>query len=204
MPSRNVLKVRIPESYYHVYARGGNKQKIFLESSDYKYFLLLLERYLSKEQKISKDGTPYPNFHNNIELIAYCLMTNHFHLFIYQHEAESLEKLMRSLMTSYSRYFNLKHKRTGPLFESRYKAARVDNDSYLQHITRYIHLNPRLWETYRYSSFKYYRDSNEPAWLKNERILQLFDNRNEYVEFVSDYEEQKAIIDELKYQLADR
>ncbi|CAN5675478.1 hypothetical protein BH23PAT2_BH23PAT2_08840 [soil metagenome] len=51
MPSRNVTKERVPESFYHVYARGGSKQKIFLEASDYKYFMSLFERYLSDEQK---------------------------------------------------------------------------------------------------------------------------------------------------------
>lgn len=109
---------------------------------------------------------------------------------------------MRSLMTSYSRYFNLKYKRTGPLFESRYKAVRLDNDSYLQHITRYIHLNPRLWQTYRYSSLNYYRAGREPEWLNTSKVLELFLSRKDYLEFVADYEEQKDMLAELKHQLA--
>ena len=130
-------------------------------------------------------------------------MTNHFHLFIYQEENGQLEKFMRSLMTSYSKYFNLKYKRSGPLFESRYKAVMVDNDSYLQHITRYIHLNPRLWESHKYSSLKYYREGNEPEWLHTEAILEIFEGRNEYLDFISDYEEMRDEMNVLKYQLAD-
>jgi putative transposase len=203
MPSRNVSKIQSPDSYYHVYARGGNKQKIFLESSDYHYFTRLFERYLSKEKVLSKVGVAYPNFDLHLELLSYCLMSNHFHILIYQIDTPSLEKFMRSMMTSYSRYFNLKYKRSGPLFESRYKAVRIDQDDYLTHITRYIHLNPRLWLTYRRSSLKYYIGGNEPYWLKNEKILDLFDSRIEYQVFVSDYEEMKNTLEDLKHQLAD-
>ena len=204
MPSRNVSKVQISDSYYHVYVRGGNKQKIFLDVTDYKYFLNLFERYLSKEQTTSKDGTPYPNFYKKVELLAYCLMTNHFHLLVYQHAIPSLEKLMRSMMTSYSRYFNLKYKRTGPLFESRYKAVRIDDDSYLQHITRYIHLNPRYWEKYKFSSLKYYKNSSSPEWLNPKKVLEMFSDREEYMEFVADYEEMRDTLSEIKYNLADQ
>jgi len=202
MPIKNVTKVQAPDSYYHIYARGANKQKIFLESADYKYFLKLFARYLSKDQAFSKTGEPYPNYHANLELLAYCLMSNHLHLFVYQKEVPYLEKFMRSLMTSFSRYFNLKYKRTGPLFESRYKAIRLDNDVYLQHITRYIHLNPRLWQTYRYSSLGYYRAGDPPEWLKIKKILDLFKSRQDYMKFVADYEELSDMLSELKYRLA--
>lgn len=202
MPIRNVSKQQAPESYYHIYARGANRQKIFPEAADYKYFLSLLERYLSPKPAISKTGVAYPHFREKVEVLAYCLIGNHFHLYIFQQDTPFLEKFMRSLMTSYSRYFNLKYKRTGPVFESRYKAVRTDNDSYLQHISRYIHLNPRLWQTYRYSSLGYYRDGKEPIWLDTSRILELFNSREDYLDFVADYEEQRDMMSTLKYQLA--
>lgn len=204
MPSRNVTKQQAPDSYYHVYVRGSNKQKLFIEDIDYKYFLKLFERYLSEKPVISKTGELYPNFLNEIEVLAYCLMSNHFHLLLYQADVPYLEKFMRSLMTSYSRYFNLKYKRTGSMFESRYKAVRIDQDIYLQHITRYIHLNPRLWERYKYSSLGYYRDGNEPYWLNTDRILELFTSRQDYIKFVADYEEMRDTLGDLKYQLADQ
>lgn len=203
MPSKNIRKDYVPNSYYHIYSRGGNKQKIFNEDIDYKYFLKLFERYLSSDPVISKTGAIYPNFLGNIEIVAYCLMANHFHLLIYQTDAEHLEKFMRSIMTSYSRYFNLKYKHTGPVFESRYKAVRIDQEVYLQHITRYIHLNPRLWQRYKYSSLKYYSDGKEPNWLSNIRVLELFTSRQEYMDFVADYEEMDSILHDIKYQLVD-
>ena len=203
MPSKNVLKEWVPESYYHVYARGGSKQPIFLDAADYRYFTNLFPRYLSKKDVLSKVGTKYPKYWREIQLNAYCLMRNHFHLLVFQEELPYLEKFMRSIMTSYSRYFNLRHKRTGSLFESRYKAVRIDDDSYLQHISRYIHLNPRYWENYYNSSLKYYRDGAEPDWLTTRPILEIFDSRSDYMEFVTDYEEMRDTISELKYQLAD-
>jgi len=165
MPSRNILKHYAPQSYYHIYARGSSKQKIFLEQADYKYFIKLFERYLSNKEQRSTTSEIYPNFKDRVEVLSYCLMTNHFHILLYQKSTDDMQKFMRSVMTSYSRYFNLKYKRTGALFESRYKASRIDSDSYLQHITRYIHLNPKNWKHYRHSSLKYYKDGKGPNWL---------------------------------------
>ncbi|MEI7917827.1 MAG: transposase [Candidatus Saccharibacteria bacterium] len=204
MPSRNIKKVQLPESFYHVYARGSNKQKVFIDNSDYAYFIHLINRYLSKHLEISENGEVYPNFIGKVEIVAYCLMKNHFHLLIYQVDTPFMEKFMRSMMTSYGVYFNLKYKRTGPVFESRYKAVLVDNEKYLQHITRYIHLNPRYWEQYKYSSLKYYLHGNEPHWLVNGKILDLFTSRQDYVDFISDYNETNDDSDALKGLLADK
>jgi len=196
--------VDVEHSYYHVYARGASKQPIFLEPDDFVYFINLFPRYLSDNQQISPTGLPYPHFSAKLQLLAYCLMDNHFHLLFYQVEQGALASFMRSLMTSYSGYFNRKYGRTGSLFESRYKASRIDTPQYLEHISRYIHLNPRYWQRYAYSSFRYYKQGEEPEWLAPQRILDIFASRQEYVDFVADYESQKQIIDELKYELADK
>lgn len=204
MPSRNVTKEQVADSYYHVYVRGINKQNLFNLDNDYKYFIGLVERYFSQEVLVSKNGGLYPCFLGKIEIVAYCLMPNHFHMLIYQVDVPFLEKFMRSLMTSYSKYFNLKNKRTGSIFESRYKAVRIDQNVYLQHISRYIHLNPRRWERYRYSSLRYYRDGNAPHWLNANRILEQFSSARSYMEFVSDYQEMHDTLSDLKHQLADK
>lgn len=203
MPSRNVNKVDIAESFYHVYARGGNKQKIFLDTQDYMYFLQLFQRYLGLEPAQSKTGVPYPHYRGGVDLVAYCLMQNHFHLLLYQVRESQMRGLMQSVMTSYSRYFNLRYKRTGPVFESRYKAACIKVDAYLQHITRYIHLNPRHWEHYRHSSLRYYLGNQPPEWLEPRRATSLYDGSEDYREFVADYEANKRMLDELKHELAD-
>lgn len=204
MPSRNALKKDIAESFYHVYARGSNKQPIFIEPSDYDYFLKLFARYLSTKQTENKAGRLYPQFSGQIDLLAFCLMGNHFHLLLYQTEEGFMPAFMRSLMTSYSKYFNLKYRRTGPLFESRYKAARITSQSYLEHISRYIHLNPRYWKRYRYSSLRYYLDTKPGEWLKPEKITSLFKGKTKYMAFLEDYEDHKQMLEEIKHELADR
>ncbi len=201
MPSRNTIKNDVAESYYHVYARGNNKQIIFLEAKDFIYFEKLLARYLSTVPLTSKEGFVYPNYNTQMNLLAYCLMSNHFHLLIYQADVGTMTKFMRSVMTSYSLYFNLKYKRTGRLFESRYKASRISNQDYLEHISRYIHLNPRYWKNYLFSSFQYYKSGVYPEWLQPEKIMILFGNPGAYQAFLEDYEDHKQMLKEIKQEL---
>jgi putative transposase len=202
MPSRNVLKVDVTDSFYHVYARGNSRGKVFPEAEDYEQFIAFLKRYLSAEEAHDQYGVSYPNFYNKIELIAFCLMPNHFHLFVYQHQQGAMTALMRSLLTSYSRYFNKKYHRSGPLFESRFKASLISDDAYLQHITRYIHLNPRQWRTYEWSSLKYFLHHSSETWIRPKRVLVLFNGSEDYLQFIEDYTSHKQMLDILKHELA--
>ena len=204
MPSRNVLKIDIPESYYHIYARRASKEPLFVNDGDYRYFIELFKRYLSEEVILDKTGVGYTKYQNQINLLAFCLMSNHFHLLVYQKDIGYMTKLMRGIMTSYSRYFNLKYKRTGSLFESRYKASRIDTQQYLEHISRYIHLNPRYWQRYEYSSISFYKGSEQtPDWINTNLILGLFKSTEDYIKFLKDNKDHKQMLDEIKYELAD-
>jgi putative transposase len=202
MPSRNVLKLDASDSFYHVYARGNSRGKVFPEADDYAMFIRLLQRYLSAEEAHDPYGVSYPNFYNKIELVSYCLMSNHFHLLVYQHQQGAMSVLMRSLLTSYSRYFNKKYHRSGPLFESRYKASLISDDAYLQHITRYIHLNPRQWRSHEWSSLKYFLQPSMETWIRPKRIISMFNSADEYVKFIEDYTSHKQMLDILKLELA--
>lgn len=204
MPSRNTVRTDLPDSYYHVYARGVNRQPIFLDQLDFDFFIGLFARYLSKKPATSRFGEPYPNFHKQINLLAYCLMNNHFHLMVYQIDQGALAGLMKSVMTSYSRYFNNRYKRTGSLYENRYKASLITSDEYLQHISRYIHLNPRSWKRYSNSSISYYRDGAEPDWLDTSSVLARYTDRGGYLNFVADYKTRRDELEEIKHELADQ
>ncbi|HEY4714156.1 MAG TPA: hypothetical protein VIH30_07975, partial [Aquirhabdus sp.] len=83
MPSKHVVKEYAPDSYYHIYSRGVEKRQIFLDEKDFAVFLNMLKRYLSPVGAFDLSRREYPNFANQIELNAYCLMQNHFHLLIY-------------------------------------------------------------------------------------------------------------------------
>jgi hypothetical protein len=114
-----------------------------------------------------------------------------------------MAQFMRSLLTSYSMYFNRKYKRSGPLFESRYKASLISEDAYLEHVTRYIHLNPRDWQRYDYSSLPYYLQQISDEWVRPERISSRFSDPTAYLSFVQDYTQHKELLDILKHELAD-
>lgn len=202
MPAKNSLKQDIEDSYYHVYSRGVNRAPIFNTEIDYVVFLSLLKRYLSTKPTKNNNGTVYPHLHYDIELLAFCLMPNHFHLLVYQSSQAAMQQLMRGVLTSYSMYFNKKYKRSGPLFEGRYKATLISSEPYLMHISRYIHLNPKKWRTYGYSSLGYYRGELSAQWLKPGRIIELFDSLGDYLNFVEDYEAHKQQLDQIKTILA--
>ena len=202
MPGRNILKDDVADCYYHVYARGVNKEKIFKDSADFSFFLSLLSRYLSPSDTSTYRGLAYAKLHASMELLAYCLMQNHFHLLVYQIDQGTMTRLMRGVMTSYSHYFNTKYERTGPLFETRYRASRIQDDSYLLHISRYIHLNPLDWRRYEYSSFGSYTNAHRPDWLMPAKIQSLFGTAEAYIQFIQDYEERRDELEVLKHALA--
>lgn len=196
------MKIDADDTYYHVYARGVNKQVIFVEDSDYVFFEWLLKRYLSHDEVTNRRGVPYEKHHDAITLVAYCIMPNHFHLLFHQIHAAAMQHLMRGVMSSYSRYFNQKYGRTGHLFENTYRASRISNDSYLVHISRYIHLNPPGWRTYPHSSIAYYSGERRADWLQPAKILELFTSRAEYIEFIENYVPTRDELTAIKRELA--
>src|SRR3990167_3657708 len=147
MPAKNSLKDYAPDSYYHVYNRGVAKQDIFLDEQDYKTFLSYLKLYLTPIdlQGQSLKASPsrqLKNYFQELKLLAYCLMPNHFHLFVFQKEDNSMADFLRSLGTKYSMYFNKKYKRVGHVFQGRYKAVMVKTETQFIYLSKYIHSNP--------------------------------------------------------------
>lgn len=202
MPSRNIEKQYVEDSFYHVYNRGVNKRRIFIDDKDYAVFLNLLKRYLSFTPVKDPKGRTYESFYDKVELVCFCLMPNHFHMLLYLREPPAITQLMRSVISSYTVYFNRRHQRVGHLFQDRFKAVRVDNDSYLTHITRYIHLNPVSYKTWDYTSLPYYLNEKSASWIRPDRILELFDDAKDYSDFVDDYIANKEMVDEIKNELA--
>ena len=204
MPSKNIRKDYVTQSFYHIYNRGVEKRKIFLDDQDFAVFLSYLKRHLGKEAVTHKStGYVYPNFNDSLSLLAFCLMPNHFHMLVYQHDKnKEITKFMRSVCTAYTVYFNKKYKRVGHLFQERYKGILVSSDMYVQHISRYIHLNPKDFQNYKWSSLHYYTKELHADWVKPAQILAMFDNTEEYINFVSDYMGQHEIMDDLKHELA--
>ncbi|MFA6081673.1 MAG: transposase [Patescibacteria group bacterium] len=220
MPSKNALKTYIENGFYHVYNRGVEKRNIFLGEQDYKVFLSYLKLYLTskddsvieikkradlsedqKNEKISK-LMALKNYFNKIELLCYVLMPNHFHIEIRQKDKNDMERFLRSVITKYSKYFNKKYNRVGPLFQGRYNAVLITNERYLLHLGRYIHLNPQEiianklnLSSYPWSSYPAYVNNMSVSWLNKGYFLSDFEKNNgfsfnSYQDFVEGYREE--------------
>lgn len=219
MPAKNVVKQFIEHGHYHIYNRGVDKRDIFLDDQDYKTFLALLKSYLAPvpppdQTSPFKTIRPYQlkhresmNLTSEAKLLAYCLMPNHFHLLIKQDTPHAITKLIRRVATSYVTYFNQKYDRAGTLFQGTYRAVTIQDEPYLLHLSRYIHLNPvkttkigpistsESPASYPYSSYHWYLAPTPPNWLDTSLILSYFQkNRGQfpnpytsYVGFVEDY-----------------
>jgi putative transposase len=191
MPRRNTVKIYLKNGIYHIYNRGVEKRKIFLDEQDYRVFLRFLKEALSSPLKPLKQtfttslqgstfkGVPRQpkNFFKKIELYAYCLMPNHFHLLLKQNEVKSMKDFMQSIATRYSLYFNKKYKRVGSLFQGIYKAVLVMEEPYLLHLSRYIHRNPLEFHPNLLEAFSSYADylgKRQTGWLNTTIILSSF------------------------------
>lgn len=215
MPAKNSIKIPIENGYYHIYNRGVNKEGIFENPQDYSVFLNYLKEALSPPSKpneletfeININGCTFikpkrqpKNFYGEIDLIAYALMPNHFHLLIKQNKKESMEAFVKSIFTRYSMYFNKTYDRIGPLFQGVYKAVLIENENYLLHLSRYIHLNPKenfADLTKAYSSYSDYIGTKKTLWLNPHLVLDFFNQPinpefkkiNNYKDFVEKYEQ---------------
>ncbi|MBI4156051.1 MAG: transposase, partial [Candidatus Zambryskibacteria bacterium] len=129
--------------FYHLYNRGTEKRIIFLEEKDYEHFLFLM--YIcntSKNIELRNIGENFDRGEPIVDIGAYCLMPNHFHILVYEREEGGISKYMLKLLTSYSMYFNKKYDRTGKLYEGVFKSIHAGSDQYLKYLYSYIHLNP--------------------------------------------------------------
>ncbi|MBI4098101.1 MAG: transposase [Candidatus Levybacteria bacterium] len=166
-------------AFYHVFNRGLNKQDIFLSDQDYKFFLGKLRGLKQKYDH---------------SIYALCLMPNHFHISI-QTRKTPISKIMSSLTTSYSMYFNRKYQHFGPVFQNRFKSILIENDSYFLELSRYIYLNPvkaglvQDPALYKYTSLREAL-GKEPLHFLDQDILRLIGetekSRKKYQEFVYD------------------
>jgi REP element-mobilizing transposase RayT len=184
MPRRDI-EFRAGECY-HVYNRGNNREPIFFERKNYVFFLQRLWQYIAGGQR--EDSTPSKN-PPTAEILAYCLMPNHYHLLL-RLLTDEISAPMQSFSQSYTNAVNRHYGRVGSVFQGRFQALHVDTDEYLLHLSRYIHLNPieaRLVlkpEDWKFSSYREYAGLRAGQLPRPERILRTFPSRVAYREFV--------------------
>jgi putative transposase len=210
------------EEFYHIYNRGIEKRKTFLDKDDYFRFTLLL--YLSNGDRpvnMRETRTLGADFFGLSKIIqgdalvdigAYCLMPNHFHILLRERVEGGISKFMLRVLTAYSMYFNRRYDRTGSLWEGVFKARHADTDEYLKYLFSYIHLNPvkiiqsnwkeegikDIIKTKNYLSK--YKHSSFLDYLESGRHQAVILNKKEFPDYFSeDLNFQEDLIDWLKF-----
>lgn len=181
----------VPKECYHLYSRGVEKRKIFLNTRDYERFMALL--YIMNQP----DAFHFANFLKRnkigeifneqkkktlVSILSYTLMPNHFHILIYENEEGGISKFMGRLLTAYSMYFNTKYERSGSLLTHPFRSQHISNEAQYLWIFSYIHLNPigiikkdfkingignkniakEFLKSYKYSSYHEYAGVSRP------------------------------------------
>lgn len=168
------LRIEFPGAYYHVMNRGNQRQTVFHRTEDYRLFLEKLEAFAALF---------------SVDILAYCLMRNHFHLYVRTPEG-NLSRFMQSFLTSFTVVHNRRRKSCGHVFQGRFKAELVEGVKYGNEVSRYLHLNPvrtptskelpveekqRTLIEYPWSSFAACVGLAAcPAWLKRNVTLQSY------------------------------
>jgi REP element-mobilizing transposase RayT len=190
--------------YYHIYNRGVDKRKVFLDERDYQRFLLSLNLLNDKEDGLflqwrdymrckEKSEKPFLKlgFRNRnflVDILAFCLNPNHYHLLVKQRIKKGVERFMHKLGTSHTKYFNEKYKRSGVLFQGKFKAVHVKNDGKLLYLSAYINQNSEVHgiakaEKWRWSSYPQYLSGKKLGLCKTDDILDQFRSTKKYKEF---------------------
>ena len=148
----------VPGEIYHLFNRGVDKQKIFRLTQDYQRFQRLLyvrnsDKQIDLDRVKNKTLAEIDRGEPMVEIVAYALMPNHFHLLVKEITEGGISTFMQRFGTSYSMYFNKLHERSGPLMCRPFRSKLVDSDQYLRYLISYIHLNPReLFVEHNYSN----------------------------------------------------
>ncbi len=167
---------RSNSGFYHIVTRGVDRITLFEDDADFRYYLALLERY---------------TLDLNINIHAYCLMSNHVHLLLSE-SADHLPCFMKKIGVSYAAYFNEKYERVGHLFQDRYRSEPIENPRYLLLALRYILLNPEAaglcpCSAYPWSSFRLYRDT--ASFVDTSPFEDSLGSVQNYIEFIKQTDE---------------
>ena len=201
-------RARLAEGeYFHVFNRGVEKRLIFHDDYDRWRFLTLLIvlqgdvvfPQIGRVVKLVKhwmfDGEEFRDIFKRqyVEVVAFCLMPNHFHLILHEIKKGGISKFMQRLLNAYTKYFNTKYNRAGHLFGGKFQSVHIDNNAYLNYLSAYIHLNPRELKgwyrkeiKYHWSSFQDFAVHNRFGKFLNPSIILGQFNKKEYKIFVEE------------------
>lgn len=211
MPSR--VTPLVTGEYYHVFNRGVAKMPIFKGPRDYQRFLktLLYYQLEGPKSRFSLFTPTTKQLDKNkkvVEIICYCLMPNHFHFLLRQVKDGGITEFISKLSNSYTKYFNVKDGRVGPILQGEFKSVLIGTNEQLLHVSRYIHINPLVSDLtaslgdYIWSSYPEY-SMKEDGFCAKDIILDQFKSMQDYKQFVLDQEGYGRELEFIKHQLLD-
>lgn len=205
---------------YHVFNRGIDRRSIFTNKREFERAKQLIKFYRHKELPIrysqvlqqpevlrKKLFESVYKSERLIDILSYCLMPNHFHFLVKQTKDNGVSKFASNFTNSYTKYFNTKSQRTGPIFEGVFKAVYVETDQQLIHLSRYIHLNPvsssiiaeDMLNNYPWSSYSEYLSLSDDGIAEKELILGFFKSAGDYQNFVENQMGYAKELDSIKH-----
>lgn len=221
MPGRDISFTN--SGVYHIFNKSVEGKKIFDNQRYAQIFLKIAWYYRSTNarirfsslKKIGLDtreeieaSVKQPSTFK-VNILAYCLMPNHFHILIEQKNEQGVSKFTSDLLNSFTRYYNIANKRIGPIFLPRFKAVPVIHGDQLIHVSRYIHLNPysskiikekELLGLYKYSSYSHYVSGTANPLVENKRVMELFNfDKDRYKKFVLDHAQHQQMLEAIKH-----
>lgn len=191
-----------PNFYYHVYNCGVEKRRTFLNERDYQRFLGAAEYYLHDQgisyvqfQELNERAiTLYRKLNPEgletlrVKIVAFCLMPNHFHFLIKPAKDGGISRFISDITNSYTKYFNIKNKRVGNLFQGTFKAKPITSEASFLQVSRYIHLNPDDPNTYHHSSYRDWLGTGSSKIVDREELnrwLKIAGGPKAYRDFVN-------------------
>lgn len=183
------------DNFYHIYNRGVDKRLVFNDKDDYFNFLIRLrdfnndsvfeKRILALKEPSSLIAKELGSLPHQVDIIAYCLNSNHYHLLVKQLSGKGIEKFMHKIGTGYTNYFNKKYQRSGSLFQGKFKAVHIETDEQLLYTSCYINGNAEIHKIsqaakWPWASYPDYIGRREGTLINKAIILKDFKNTEEY------------------------
>jgi len=221
MPKRKMNFIN--GEYYHIFNKTIESKQIFIDNYLTSMFLEISQYYRSSKTRLRfSDYKKLIDINKNlilkeilisayfkVEILCYCLVPTHFHFLLKQLSENGVSKFIGDILNSFTRYFNIKTERKGPIFLPRFKAVRITNETQLKHVSRYIHLHPYSnglvkntieLENYRWSSFSEYISNKASKLSSPDFILNLFNNdKIRYKKFVFDNADYQKSLEYIKH-----
>jgi REP element-mobilizing transposase RayT len=173
---------------FHVTNHGIDDLQVFGTHRDKREFIACLQRHLTRGRILDRKRRPYKKLFDQVTLIAFCIMDDHFHLVLHQETAGGMARFMRTVQSGYGAYFNTRRGRKGPLFMQKYSATPIFEHEYAKRAVAYVHLNheEKLLD-YQYSSHDYFVGRRRCDWIDTDRGLKLFGGVDSYERYLCTY-----------------